>query len=77
MHPDTSAFLDLDRGHVYNGGGKGRLAARPTHVSVGGVCSLISLVPYPKHVRFASLTLLAESWGPGGHMPLNKVVTIT
>jgi hypothetical protein len=28
------------------------------------VCSLLSLVPYPKYVHFASLTLTAEYWGP-------------
>jgi hypothetical protein len=27
------------------------------------VCSLLSLVLYPKHVYFASLTLIVEYWG--------------
>jgi hypothetical protein len=29
------------------------------------VCSLLSLVFYPKRVRFASLMLAAEYWGSG------------
>jgi hypothetical protein len=41
------------------------------------VCSLLSLILYPKHVYFASLMLTAEYWGSGRHMPLNKVITIT
>jgi hypothetical protein len=41
------------------------------------VCSLLSLVLYPKHVYFASLTLTAEYWGSGRCMPLNKARTIT
>jgi hypothetical protein len=41
------------------------------------VCSLLSLVLYPKRVYFASLTLTAEYWGSGRCMPLNKAITIT
>jgi phosphate starvation-inducible membrane PsiE len=41
------------------------------------VCSLLSLDLYPKHVYFVSLTLIAEYWGSGRHMPLNKAITIT
>jgi hypothetical protein len=41
------------------------------------MCSLLSLVLYPKHVYFASLMLIAEYWGFGQHMPLNKAITIT
>jgi phosphate starvation-inducible membrane PsiE len=41
------------------------------------VCSMLSLVLYPKCVYFASLTLIAEYWGSGRHMPLNKGITIT
>jgi hypothetical protein len=41
------------------------------------VCSLLSLVLYPKHVYFASLTLTTEYWGSGRHMPLNKTITIS
>jgi hypothetical protein len=33
------------------------------------VCNLLSLVLYPKHVYFASLTLTAEFWGPDGACP--------
>jgi hypothetical protein len=40
-------------------------------------CSLLSLVLYPKHVYFASLTMTAEYRGFRWHMPLNKVITIT
>jgi hypothetical protein len=40
------------------------------------VCSLLSLVSYPKRVQFTSLTLAAEYWGSGPHMPLNKVIII-
>jgi hypothetical protein len=41
------------------------------------VCSLLSLVLYPKHVYFASPTLTAEYWGSERRMPLNKVISIT
>jgi hypothetical protein len=41
------------------------------------VCSLLSLVSYPKRVYFVSLTLTAEYWGSGRCMPLNKAITIT
>jgi hypothetical protein len=43
------------------------------------VCSLLSLVLYPKCVYFASLTLTltAEYWGTDGACPLNKAITIT
>jgi hypothetical protein len=33
------------------------------------VCSLLSLVLYPKRACFASLTLIAEYWGPEGVCP--------
>jgi hypothetical protein len=33
------------------------------------VCSLLSLVLYPKRVHFASLTLVAKYWGPDGACP--------
>jgi hypothetical protein len=36
------------------------------------VCSLLSLVLYPKHVRFASRTLSAKYWGPSLWAPLKK-----
>jgi hypothetical protein len=41
------------------------------------VCSLLSLVLYPKRVYFASLMLTAEYWGSRRCMPLKKVITIT
>jgi hypothetical protein len=41
------------------------------------VCSLLSLVLYPKRVHFASLAVAAEYWGFGRHMPPNKTITIT
>jgi hypothetical protein len=41
------------------------------------VCSLLSLIFYPKNVYFASLTLTAKYWGSGRCMPLNKAITIT
>jgi hypothetical protein len=41
------------------------------------VCSLLSLILYPKRVYFASLTLIAEYWGFGRRMPLNKAIIIT
>jgi hypothetical protein len=41
------------------------------------MCSLLSLVLYPKHVYFAPLMLIAEYWGFEQHMPLNKDITIT
>jgi hypothetical protein len=41
------------------------------------VCSLLSLVLYPKHVYFAFLTLMTEYWRSGRRMPLNKAITIT
>jgi hypothetical protein len=40
------------------------------------VCSLLSLVMYPKHVYFASLMLTAAYWGSGRCMLLNKDITI-
>jgi hypothetical protein len=40
------------------------------------VCSVLSLVMYPKRVYFASLTVTVEYWGSGQRMPLNKVITI-
>jgi hypothetical protein len=41
------------------------------------VCSLLSLVLYPKRVYFASLTLAIEYWGSEWRMPLNKAIIIT
>jgi hypothetical protein len=41
------------------------------------VCSLLSLILYPKHVYFSSLTLTVEYWGSGRRMPLSKDITIT
>jgi hypothetical protein len=41
------------------------------------MCSLLSLALYPKRVYFASLTLIAEYWGFGRRMPLNKAIIIT
>jgi hypothetical protein len=41
------------------------------------MCSLFSLVLYPKHVYFTSLMLIAEYWGSRRRMPLNKAITIT
>jgi hypothetical protein len=41
------------------------------------VCTPLSLVLYPKHVYFASLTLIAEYWESGQCMLLNKAITIT
>jgi hypothetical protein len=41
------------------------------------MCSLLSLTLYPKRVYFASLTLIAEYWGFGRRMPLNKAIIIT
>jgi hypothetical protein len=48
-------------------------------VNGGGsrMCSLLSLVMYPKHVYFASLMLTAEYWRSRQRMPLNKAITIT
>jgi hypothetical protein len=40
------------------------------------VCNLLRMVLYLKRVHFASLTLAAEYWGSGWHMPLNKTITI-
>jgi hypothetical protein len=40
------------------------------------VCNLLSLVLYPKHVYFASLTLTAEYWRSRRRMSLNKGITI-
>jgi hypothetical protein len=37
----------------------------------------LSLVPYPKHVHFASLMLTAKYWGFERIMPLRKTITIT
>jgi hypothetical protein len=33
------------------------------------MCSLLSLVMYPKRVHFTSLTLATEYWGPDGTCP--------
>jgi hypothetical protein len=33
------------------------------------VCSLLSLILYPKHVYFVSLTLIAEYWSPDSTCP--------
>jgi hypothetical protein len=41
------------------------------------VCILLSLVLYPKHVYFSSLTLTSEYEGSGRCMPLNRAITIT
>jgi hypothetical protein len=41
------------------------------------VRSLLSLVSYPKHVHFTSLTLAANYWGPGRFTPQTKGITIT
>jgi hypothetical protein len=41
------------------------------------VCSLLSLILYPKRVYFASPTLTVEYWGSEHRMPLNKAITIT
>jgi hypothetical protein len=41
------------------------------------VCSLLSMVMYPKCVHFASLMLAAGYEGFGRHMPPNKTITIT
>jgi hypothetical protein len=41
------------------------------------VCSLLSLVPYPKRVHFASITLTAKYWGSRGRMLLSKTIIIT
>jgi hypothetical protein len=40
------------------------------------VCSMLSLVLYPKRVHYASLTLAAKYWGSGRRMPLSKTITI-
>jgi hypothetical protein len=41
------------------------------------VCSMLSLVPYPKLVYFASLTPTAKYSGSGRRMLLSKTITIT
>jgi hypothetical protein len=41
------------------------------------MCNLLSLVPYPKHAHFTSLTLAAKYWGFKWYMPLSKSITIT
>jgi hypothetical protein len=41
------------------------------------VCSLLSLVLYPKRVYYVSLMLTAEYWRSGLRMPLSKAITIT
>jgi phosphate starvation-inducible membrane PsiE len=41
------------------------------------VCSVLSLILYPKRVYFTSQTLIAEYWRSRRHMPLNKAITIT
>jgi hypothetical protein len=38
---------------------------KPMLMGVSIVCSLLSLVSYPKCVHFASLTLAVEYWGSG------------
>jgi hypothetical protein len=47
-------------------------------LGLGGskVCSILSLVMYPKHVHFASLTLMAKYWGPERWAPLNNGIII-
>jgi hypothetical protein len=40
------------------------------------VCSLLSLVLYPKRVYFASLMLTIGYWGSERHMTLNKAIII-
>jgi hypothetical protein len=41
------------------------------------VCSLLSLVLYPKRVHFASLKMSAEYWGSGRRTTLRRSITIT
>jgi hypothetical protein len=41
------------------------------------VCSLLSLVPYPKRAHFAYPTLAAKYWGSGRRVPLSKTINIT
>jgi hypothetical protein len=41
------------------------------------VCSLLSMVPYLKHVHFAYLKLSAEYWGSGRRTTLGRSITIT
>jgi hypothetical protein len=41
------------------------------------VCSLLSLILYPKRVYFVSLMLAAEYKGSRRLMPLNTAITIT
>jgi hypothetical protein len=55
----------------------GRSSKRLMLTGGSRVCSLLSLVPYPIRVHFASLTLTAKYWGSGRCMPLIKTITIT
>jgi hypothetical protein len=41
------------------------------------VYNQLSLIPYPKHVHFAFLTLTVKYWGSRRHMPLNKTIIVT
>jgi hypothetical protein len=41
------------------------------------MCSLFSLVLYPKRAHSTSQTLPADYWGPRQCTPLNKPITIT
>ena len=50
---------------------------KPMLMGVSIVCSLLSLVSYPKYVHFASVTLTAKYWWSGRRMPLSKTITIT
>jgi hypothetical protein len=38
-----------------------------------GMCSLLSLILYPKHAHSTSLTLSADYWGPGCRTPPKQV----
>jgi hypothetical protein len=50
----------------------GYFSEKPMRMGGGGskLCSLLSLILYPKHVHFTSLMLAAEYWGSGavGHV---------
>jgi hypothetical protein len=41
------------------------------------VCSLLSLVPYPKRVHFDFLKLSTEYWGSGRCTTLSRSITVT
>jgi hypothetical protein len=45
---------------------------KPMLMGGSKVCSLLSLVLYPKRVHFASLTLDARYWGSGWNMPRTR-----